>query len=278
MKEWLRLLAIMADLRDPDSGCPWDCQQTHESLIPHTLEEAYEVADAIESGDTEGLRDELGDLLFQVVFYSRIAEESGAFTIDDVLAAICAKLIRRHPHVFGNAQFSDTAELALAWDAIKAEERRKRSEKTAAEHLDGGALDGVARALPALIRATKLQSRAARAGFEWPSLDLALAKVDEELAELRVELDVSQRDDPTTSRVEHELGDLLLAVSNLARFSGVDPEAALRKANYRFEHRFRHMEAAAGQDGRSFPEMGLNEKLSLWTDAKSAEQSDPTSG
>jgi len=282
MRDWHRLLAIMADLRNPTSGCPWDCQQTLESLIPFTLEEAYEVADAIEAGDMDGLRDELGDLLFQVVFYSRMAEESGAFTMEDVLAGICGKLTRRHPHVFGDAQFADSAELASAWDAIKADERRKRADADPNIHMGEGALDGVAHALPALVRANKLNSRAARAGFEWPSMGQVLAKVDEELAELRVELDVSKLredslPDAATARVEHEVGDLLLAISNLARFAGVDPETALRKANHRFEHRFRHMEAAARQNGRLFAETDLNEKLLLWSEAKVAEQGDPAS-
>ena len=271
-------MTIMTELRDPESGCPWDCEQTHERLIRHTLEEAYEVADAIESGDMDELRDELGDLLFQVVFYSRIAEESGDFTIEDVLAGICDKLTRRHPHVFGEAQFANSAELASAWDAIKATERRTRAESSGDGATENGALEGVARALPSLIRATKLNSRAARAGFEWPSSAQALAKVDEELAELEAELETSERlDAEVTSRIEHEVGDLLLAVSNLARFFDVDPETALRKANHRFEDRFQGMEAICRRDSRSFRELDLDEKLALWAKAKILErdESDP---
>ncbi|MBI1194509.1 MAG: nucleoside triphosphate pyrophosphohydrolase [Gammaproteobacteria bacterium] len=278
MKDWHRLLTIMAALRNPDAGCPWDCEQTHESLVRYTLEEAYEVADAIASGDMDELRDELGDLLFQVVFYARIAEESGDFTIEDVLAGICDKLTRRHPHVFADACFADSDEVSVAWEAIKSEERRARTGVADdASSLPHGALDGVAKALPALVRAGKLNSRAARVGFEWPSRAQALAKVDEELEELKAELEPSATpdsetsDSEATSRIEHEVGDLLLAVSNLARFSGIDPETALRKANQRFEDRFRGMEAIARRDGHAFADLGLDAQLALWARAKAGE-------
>lgn len=277
MKDWHRLLSLMAALRNPDSGCPWDCEQTHESLVRYTLEEAYEVADAIASGDMSGLRDELGDLLFQVVFYSRIAEEAGDFTIEDVLAGICDKLTRRHPHVFADARFADSEAVSVAWDAIKAEERRARAGSAEEAPSSHGALDGVAKALPALVRAGKLNSRAARVGFEWPSLAQAMAKVDEEILELKAELEPSAISASeasaadTTSRIEHEVGDLLLAVSNLARFSGIDPETALRKANQRFEDRFHGMETIARREGRVFADLDLDEQLALWARAKDGE-------
>jgi ATP diphosphatase len=253
------LLDIMRRLRAEVGGCPWDRAQTLETLVPHTLEEAYEVADAIERGDGAGLRDELGDLLFQIVFYARIAEEEGRFTFADVAAGIAAKLIRRHPHVFGAGRVDDAQAQAAAWEAHKARERRE-----AGAH---GTLAGVARALPALTRAVKLQNRAARDGFDWPDIERVFDKVAEEIAELRAELGT-----PTGSpqRV-HEVGDLLLAVSNLARHLGVDPEAALHQANRRFEWRYARMEAIMAESGGRLADVDLDRQEELWRQAKAEE-------
>ncbi len=236
------LIEIMARLRNPVGGCPWDVEQNFASIAPYTIEEAYEVADAIERADMPALKDELGDLLFQSVFHARMAEEAGEFDFDDVVAAICTKMISRHPHVFGDAEKPD-------WEALKAAER--------AERADDSALGGVALGLPALLRAEKLQKRAARTGFDWPDATGARAKVIEEMAEV----DGAQ----TRDAQEDEIGDLLFAVVNWARKLGIEPESALRRANAKFEHRFRHMENSAGQ---SFRALTLEEKEGLWLEAK----------
>ena len=238
-----RLTDIMRRLRDPETGCEWDRVQEFASIAPYTIEEAYEVADAIDRGDMDGLADELGDLQLQVVFHAQMAAEAGHFTLDDVLSRICDKLERRHPHIFGDASESP------GWEALKAAER-----STAPDH---SALAGVALALPALERANKLQKRAARTGFDWPDANGARAKVSEELAELDAEEEQIRR--------EEELGDLLFAVVNLARKLKIEPEAALRAANAKFELRFRHIETAPG-----FEALSLDEKEALWVEAKSA--------
>lgn len=237
------LVAIMARLRDPERGCSWDVAQDFASIAPYTIEEAYEVADAIAREDLDDLRGELGDLLLQVVFHSRMAEEAGAFDLAQVIAGICDKMVRRHPHIFGEA--GETP----GWESIKAAERTEGGSKRA--------LDGVALALPALLRAQKLQKRAARIGFDWPDTTGALAKVHEELAEL----DAAATD---AERVE-EGGDLLFAVVNLLRHHGVDAEGALRAANAKFERRFAAMEDAGGE---AFPGMSLAAKEALWQAAK----------
>lgn len=237
-----RLRAIMVRLRDPQTGCPWDVAQSYATIAPYTIEEAYEVADAIARNDIAGLKDELGDLLLQVVFHARIAEEAGAFDFDGVATAISEKMERRHPHVFGDAEKGD-------WEGIKAAERAKQD--------DGSALAGVALGLPALLRAEKLQKRAARPGFDWPDAAGARAKILEELAEVDAAPDDDARED--------ELGDLLFAVVNWSRKLGVDPEAALRRANAKFERRFRAMENAAGE---SFAALSLDEKEALWQQLK----------
>lgn len=243
-----RLIAIMARLRDPDRGCPWDIEQTFATIAPYTIEEAYEVADAIERANLDDLRDELGDLLLQVIFHSRMAEEAGAFDVRDVARGIADKLIRRHPHVF-----ADTNAAEWDWEAIKAEER--------AETGASSALDGVAVALPALMRAQKLQKRAARVGFDWPDPDGAREKLIEEISEL---------DEATggDARVE-EAGDLLFAAVNLVRKYGVSAEDALRAANAKFERRFKAMEALA--DGR-FADLSLDEQEALWQQVKTSER------
>jgi len=258
------LLQVMARLRDPEDGCPWDREQTLESIVPHTLEEAYEVADAIARNDMGELRDELGDLLFQVVFYARICEEQGDFGFDDVVQAICDKLIRRHPHVFAlegaGADVADAEAQTTAWEEHKARERRDK-------HGDG-TLAGVAHALPALSRAAKLTKRAARVGFDWPDLPPVFDKMQEELAELRHEVAQGTID---ADRVEDEMGDVLFVASNLARKAGVDPETALRRANAKFERRFAAMEALAAAEGVSLDDLDLERWEALWVRVKQGE-------
>ena len=266
------LLALMARLRAPGTGCPWDLAQTFETIAPYTVEEAYEVADAIQRGDLLDLRDELGDLLLQVVFHARIAEERGAFAFPDVVEAISAKLIRRHPHVFGSAGAATPDEVRATWETIKAEERVARREalgaaEKGAEREAASLLAGVATALPALARAVKLQGRAAAVGFDWPDARPVLAKVREEADEVEAALASGIGAD-----VAEEIGDLLFAVVNLARHAGVDPEASLAAANRKFTRRFGHIERALGADGRSIENATLDEMESLWTDAKTAER------
>jgi ATP diphosphatase len=253
------LLAIMARLRDPERGCPWDVAQDFRSIAPYTIEEAYEVADAIDRDALGELREELGDLLLQVVFHARMAEEQGAFDFSDVVAAICDKMIRRHPHVFGEAKVADAAAQTEAW------ERMKSAERGAA---DPSALAGIPRGLPEWMRALKLQKRAARVGFDWPGPAEVLAKLDEEIAELRAEIAaVAPRD-----KLEDELGDVLFVACNLARKLDLDPSAALRRANAKFERRFRHMEALATRSGRSLGvSMPLAEQDALWNIARQAD-------
>jgi ATP diphosphatase len=241
-----RLREIMRRLRDPKTGCEWDTVQTFATIAPYTIEEAYEVADAIARGDMDALADELGDLQLQVVFHSQIAEEAGQFTLNDVIARICDKMERRHPHIFGDAEHGGHH----LWEQIKAEERAASPDKSA--------LAGVALALPALERAAKLQRRAARVGFDWPDNSGPRAKIDEELAELDAESD--------QHRMLDELGDLLFAVVNLARHLNIEPEAALRAANDKFEQRFRAIEKTPG-----FADMSLDEKEELWAAAKKAQ-------
>ena len=255
-----RLREIMRRLRDPHNGCPWDRVQTFASLVPHTLEEAYEVASSVEQNHLGELRDELGDLLFQVVFYSQIAQEQGLFDLDDVAAAICDKLERRHPHVFGNAQVADADAQTVAWEQLKAAERHGRDP-------DAGILDGIAAALPALTRAAKLQRRAARVGFDWPAIAPVMDKVVEELDELRTELDRGAGE----ARVRDEVGDLLFVCVNLARHAGVDPEQALRGSNAKFERRFRHIEVAMRRKGIDIADAGLAQMDALWDEAKGQE-------
>lgn len=260
------LLAVMDRLRDPDGGCPWDLQQDFRSIAPYTLEEAYEVVDAIEAGDPAALRDELGDLLFQVVFHARLAGEAGWFAFPDVVAGIVDKMQRRHPHVFGDAVVADAEAQTRAWEAHKHRERGERD----------SLLDGVPHALPALTRACKLQQKAARAGFDWPSVDGVLDKVGEELAELRAELE--RRDDGEA--LFEEAGDLLFAVVNLLRHAGVDSEAALRAGNRKFARRFRQVESRCRAAGQDVCAVGLETLERYWQQAKSAEGAagDNTSG
>ncbi len=258
-----RLLAIMARLRNPDSGCPWDLEQDFTTIAPYTIEEAYEVAEAIARGDMAELKDELGDLLLQVVFHARMAEEAGSFGFADVANAICDKMIRRHPHVFGEENAARAEQVKGIWEAQKERER-------AAKNQDGSpasALDGVALALPALIRAEKLQKRAARVGFDWPEAAEIFAKIDEEVAELKHELGNGAPPD----RVEDEIGDLLFTVANLARRLNVDPERALMRSSRKFERRFKAMEQRLADDGVSVNESDLETLEAAWQAAKADE-------
>jgi MazG family protein len=255
-----RLLAVMAWLRDRQYGCPWDIDQTFRTIAPYTIEEAYEVADAIERDDLPALKEELGDLLLQVVYHSQMASETGAFTFADVAAAIADKMVDRHPHVFGDLKIADADAQTISWEARKAAERAKK----------GGAqptrtLDGVAKALPALLRAEKIQKRAARVGFDWKATGPVIDKIEEELGELRAEL-VAGTVDP--ARITDELGDVLFAVANLARHCRIDPEAALRGTNDKFERRFRYIEARLAEQGRKPADAGLEEMEALWQEAK----------
>jgi ATP diphosphatase len=236
-----RLLGIMARLRDRNGGCPWDLEQTFLTIAPHTIEEAYEVADTIERDDFKALPGELGDLMFQVVFYAQMAAEAGLFRMEDVLAAINDKMIDRHPHVFGEAKIGTASAQTVAWEAQKAGERAKEA---AASGRQAGALDGVAAGLPALTRAEKLQRRAARVGFDWPAAGPVIDKVREEVAEIEAEIAGAAAQE----RLDEEVGDLLFAAVNLARHLNVDAEGALRRANRKFERRFRRMEELASAD------------------------------
>lgn len=258
-KDIEQLLELMRRLRDPEQGCPWDRKQDFSTIAPYTIEEAYEVEDAIRRNDLEELKHELGDLLFQVVFHARMAEEQGAFDFGDVVTAIVDKMTRRHPHVFADASIDDAEAQTRAWEEMKA-----------AERASGGVLDGVPLNLPALTRAEKLSKRAGRVGFEWPDLDGVFAKIDEELAELRVEVE-SNAD---RGRIEEELGDFLFTIANLARYLKIDPERALRGTNAKFERRFRAVEAELARRGRKPSESTLEEMDAIWDEVRKAEKKD----
>jgi len=255
-----RLLEVMARLRDPKGGCPWDLEQDFRSIAPYTIEEAYEVADAIARDDTAGLKDELGDLLLQVVYHAQMAKEAGAFDFDAVAGAIADKMIRRHPHVFGDAEVEGARAQSRAWEEAKAAERAEKSERAPS------LLDDVALALPALVRAEKLQKRAARGGFDWPEAAQVLDKIEEEIGELRAEIS-----DADPERLSDEVGDLLFSLANLARHLHIDPEEALRQTNRKFERRFRAIEAALAENGRALDQTPLDELETLWQKAKSSE-------
>lgn len=266
------LLAIMAALRTPGSGCPWDLEQTFASITPYTLEEAYEVVDAIERGDMGDLKEELGDLLLQVVFHARMAEEQGAFAFPDVVEAITRKLVRRHPHVFGNARDLSPEEVKALWDDIKREEkaeRRAEREQLGLPSHEGGKgfLSGIPAPLPALTRAQKLTAKAAKVGFDWPDAAQVVDKIHEELDEVKEAAETGRPD-----RIEDEIGDLIFAVANLARHYGVDPETALRRTNAKFERRFGAIETALQEQGRTLDDASLDEMEALWVTAKNRER------
>jgi len=255
-----RLVEIMARLRDPVAGCAWDLEQTFATISPYTVEEAYEVADAIERGDLKDLKEELGDLLLQVVFHARMAEELGAFGLADVAEAINDKMIRRHPHVFGDESYRTSGEQVAAWEVIKQQERDQKART--------GILDDVPVGLPALTRAVKLNKRAARVGFVWPSVREVLDKLDEEVAELKVEIEAGDRD-----KMRGELGDVLFVLANLARELDIEPEDALRATNAKFVRRFGFIEDALAERGRTPDQSDLAEMDALWDAAKAAERS-----
>lgn len=257
------LLAIMAQLRDPQSGCPWDVQQDFASIAPYTIEEAYEVADAIDRGDFDDLRDELGDLLLQVVFHAQMAQEQGRFDFADVAHAISSKMRRRHPHVFGEVRYADAAAQKQAWEDIKAAERADKGATP-----DHSALAGVSTGLPEWKRAVKLQQRAASAGFQWADAEPVLDKLAEEIEEVRAEF-VNGAD---PARLQDEIGDVLFVMVNLSRHAGVDFSQALRHANAKFERRFRAMERLAKADGEAFERCSLERQEQLWQRAKQLER------
>lgn len=262
---FLKLLAIMAKLRDPAGGCPWDLAQSFRTIVPHTIEEAYEVADAIEQDDLESLKGELGDLLFQAVFYAQMAREAGGFDMADVLRGLNDKMVRRHPHVFGTVSIADAEAQTHAWEKQKAEERAAAA---AAKGLKPSALDGVIGGLPALTRAEKLQKRAARVGFDWPEAAQVLDKIAEETQEIRAALEQKA---PKES-VAEEIGDLLFAVVNLARHLEIDSEGALRTANRKFERRFRRVEEILAAQGKEPAGSTLDEMEAAWVEAKQEER------
>ena len=263
-----RLIEIMAALRTPGTGCPWDLEQNFATIAPYTLEEAYEVADAIARGDLDHLKDELGDLLLQVVFHARMAEEEGRFDFGDVVDAISGKMIRRHPHVFADAEGKTADHVKGMWERIKAEEKAERGHKQAE-----GALAGVPVALPALIRALKLQNKAGRVGFDWNDPRAVLAKIREEADEIEAELDAGKREESAA-----EVGDLLFAVVNLARHLGADPEGVLRATNVKFERRFASIERALAERGKTPGEATLAEMDALWDEAKAVENAGEKAG
>ncbi|HHJ81102.1 MAG TPA: nucleoside triphosphate pyrophosphohydrolase [Candidatus Tenderia electrophaga] len=264
MTEMSDLLELMARLRDPENGCPWDKQQTFKSILPYTLEEVYEVADAIDQDDMVSLREELGDLLFQIVFYAQMAKEAGEFEFADVAVGVHDKLVQRHPHVFSGAEIESVEAQNQAWEKHKESERQT---KAAEQQRMPSVLDNVPLAIPALMRSVKLQRRAARSGFDWPAVEPVLAKIEEELAEVREVLAGGGDADKLT----HEVGDLLFACTNLARHVSVDPEVAMRGINHRFESRFRRVEELARQQNQLLPEMSLEEMDKLWDQAKAEE-------
>lgn len=254
-----QLQAIMTRLRDPETGCPWDVKQNFDSIAPYTIEEAYEVADAIDRRNLDDLREELGDLLLQVVFHSEMAREQGSFEFDDVVRGICEKMIRRHPHVFGDADVRDAEQQTRLWEA------QKRSEKN---HADSSVLAGIARGMPEWHRALKLQKRAATVGFDWPNVDPVFDKLHEELDEVRAELAAGSDHE----RLTDEIGDVLFVCVNLARHAKVDVSQALRSANAKFERRFRHMEASIAAQGRTLSDLDLQAQDALWDAAKRSER------
>ncbi len=262
-----RLIEVMAALRAPKTGCPWDIEQTFETIAPYTIEEAFEVTDAIARGDRDDLKDELGDLLLQVVFHARIAEDEGAFAFPDVVEAIVTKMIRRHPHVFGEQAGKLTAEQVKgAWGRIKAEEKAERAARRP-RHIESSLLSSVKAGLPALTRAIELQRKASTVGFDWNDPKAVLAKIHEEADEIGEAIDSGDK-----SEIESEVGDLMFVLVNLARHVGADPDLALRKANAKFERRFAHIETTLQATGRSLDSASLEEMDRLWNQAKEMER------
>ena len=253
------LIEVMARLRSPEGGCPWDLEQNFQTIAPYTIEEAYEVADAIERGDMKGLKEELGDLLFQSVFHAQMAKEAGLFTFGDVAQAIADKMIRRHPHVFGDVDMRSADEQTAAWEVQKAEERKAKGKD--------GLLDDVPAGLPGMTRAVKLQKRAGRVGFDWPDARSVLDKIAEETEELKEALDEGEKD-----HIEEEFGDLLFVLANLSRHLDIDPESALRRANEKFIRRFKHIEKTFAERGDSLTDASLDEMEAVWDEAKALDK------
>lgn len=275
------LKVLMARLRHPETGCPWDARQTYKSIVPHTLEEAYEVADAIEREDYINLKDELGDLLFQVIFYSQIGAEEDRFSFDAVVDSLVRKLIRRHPHVFPEGTLQsrvdpdnrpDEAWIKESWERIKAEERAQAQAENALEATPAGRLDGIARTLPAMVRAEKLQKRASRHGFDWPDIGPVFDKLHEEIEELKEAWQAAESGQGDRSAVEDELGDLMFVCVNLARFMKVNPEQAIGRTNHKFEARFRAIEQVLEREGRLFDEQTLESLDEIWQSVKGVEK------
>ncbi len=263
----------MAKLRDPDGGCPWDLEQSFETIAPHTIEEAYEVAEAIARRDMQELKDELGDLMFQVVFYAQMAREIGEFDFNDVVRAVSEKMIRRHPHVFGTEDIPTAEAQTAAWEEVKARERAEKSARAGLEAdadalTPPSALDGVALALPALTRAVKLQKRAARVGFDWPDVRPVFDKIREELGELQAEIDTKA----DAARIAEEYGDLLFVIANLGRHLALDPETVLRAANRKFVRRFQGVEKILARDGKTPAESTLEEMDAIWNEIRAADK------
>lgn len=258
MKEVERLLSIMATLRNPEKGCPWDLQQTHATILPHTIEEVYELAEAIQGNNTASMRDELGDLLFQIIFYCQMSSESGDFAFADVVHSINEKLTRRHPHVFADESIEDADAQSLSWERIKMRERQQ------AGHTDEGLLDSVCSALPALVHAMKLQKKAATVGFDWDEPGPVLDKIEEELEEIRAEL----TEDIDRERLAGEIGDVLFACANFARHYGINPEMALMQTNRKFRYRFGYIEAELRARGKTLGAADVDEMEALWEAAK----------
>ena len=258
MKDVERLLEIMARLRDPENGCPWDREQTHATILPYTVEEVYEMAEAIQAGNTAALKEELGDLLFQIVFYCQMSRESGDYEFADIVNNLNQKMLRRHPHVFADETIATAVEQSLNWEQIKDEERKVAGIES--DHL----LDGISKALPALIRAMKLQKKAATVGFDWDSPGPVLDKIEEELSEIREEVN----ENIDKHKLQDEIGDILFAVVNFARHYGIDAETALMKANRKFKQRFDYIESSLKEQGRTLDEADLDEMETLWKEAK----------
>ena len=261
-KSFEKLVAVMRALRAPDGGCPWDVEQTFETIAPYTIEEAYEVADAIERGDMKDLKEELGDLLFQVVFHSQMADEAGHFSVEDVTNGIAEKMLRRHPHVFDAQDVRTSEAQTIAWEEMKAAERENKANSVGM----ASALEGVAVALPALLRAEKLQKRAARVGFDWTEAEQIFEKLEEEIGEVKEAISLNN-----SAAIEDEIGDLLFVCANLARRFNINPETALRKANAKFERRFRGMEALASKQQKDFKDLPLDAQEALWMAVKREE-------
>ena len=256
-----RLLKIMETLRHPENGCPWDKKQTFETIAPYTIEEAYEVAEAIKKNDQQSLKEELGDLLFQIIFYAQMSKENGGFDFDDIAETISDKMVKRHPHVFGTKEQRSLKEQTIAWEDHKALERAENTE-------ENGALEGVAIALPALLRAQKLQKRASRMGFDWPNIEPVIEKVQEEIGEITEAL----KSNDNKRHIAEEIGDLLFACVNLARHTDIDAEQALKDGNTKFQRRFQFIELRLNESGKNFEECSLNQLEELWNDAKSKER------